>query len=47
MVTSLEDVHDQQRQSAEAVRAAAIQWAHAEGASRTVPPTAPALHQAG
>ncbi|MGW9454226.1 DciA family protein [Streptomyces sp. NPDC055632] len=44
---SLEDVRAQQRQSAKAVRAAAIQRARAERAGRTVPPAAPALRQAG
>ncbi|MDV9186854.1 hypothetical protein R6L23_01155 [Streptomyces sp. SR27] len=45
--TSLEDVRAQQRQDAEAVRAAAIQRARNERAGRTVPPIAPALRQAG
>ncbi|MFE0777092.1 DUF721 domain-containing protein [Streptomyces sp. NPDC058861] len=44
---SLEDVRVQQRQSADAVRAAAILRARAERAGRTVPPAAPALRQAG
>ncbi|MFC7795721.1 DciA family protein [Streptomyces cinereoruber] len=47
MPPSLEDVRAQQRQSAEAVRAAAILRARAERAGRTVPPAAPALRQAG
>ncbi|MFJ4343130.1 DciA family protein [Streptomyces sp. NPDC088915] len=45
--TSLEDVRVQQRQSAEAVRAAAILRARAERAGRTVPPAVPVLRQAG
>ncbi|MFC7979840.1 DUF721 domain-containing protein [Streptomyces cinereoruber] len=44
---ALEDVRAQQRQGAEAVRAAAILRARAERAGRTVPPAAPALRQAG
>ncbi|WP_411078311.1 DciA family protein [Streptomyces sp. cmx-10-25] len=44
---SLEDVRAQQRQSAEAVRAAAILRARAGRAGRTVPTAAPVLRQAG
>ncbi|MFF3775742.1 DUF721 domain-containing protein [Streptomyces sp. NPDC002232] len=44
---SLEDVRAQQRQSAEAVRTAAIQRARTERAGRTVPPAVPVLRQAG
>ncbi|WP_432089112.1 DUF721 domain-containing protein [Streptomyces sp. bgisy095] len=46
VLPSLEDVRVQ-RQSAEAVRAAAILRARAERAGRTVPPAAPVLRQAG
>ncbi|MFC8270373.1 DciA family protein [Streptomyces cinereoruber] len=44
---SLEDICAQQRQSAEAVRAAAIQRARAERAGCTMQPTVPTLRQAG
>ncbi|MFF5638241.1 DciA family protein [Streptomyces sp. NPDC012825] len=44
---ALEDVRAQQRQTAEAVRAAAILQARTERAGRTMPPAAPALRQAG
>ncbi|MGW0537874.1 hypothetical protein [Streptomyces sp. NPDC003032] len=45
--TSLEDVRTQQRQAAEAVRAAAIRRARAERAGQAGATSSPALRQAG
>ncbi|MFZ4302770.1 hypothetical protein ACOZE3_33290 [Streptomyces cinereoruber] len=46
-LTLLEDIRTQQRRDVEEIRAVAILRAHVECAGRSVPPVAPARHQAG